>query len=223
MIPEEVAAFRDRYRAELIGPRYSGVAHFLFTSFMSFGVIAALLWGVRAPSWREWLTVPIAFLVANCAEYFGHRGPMHHRRRLVGLIFKRHTLEHHRFFTHEAMSYDSKRDLKMVLFPPAVLLFFFGGIGLPLGALAWLLFGENVARLFLAVAFGYYLTYEWLHFSYHLSPDSWLGRRGFIAALRRHHMTHHDPARMATHNFNITFPICDAIFGTSARDATRQD
>jgi hypothetical protein len=218
MIPAEVAAFRDRYRAEVIGPPYSGVAHFLFTTFMSLGVITALLWGVRAPGWGELCTVPIAFFVANAAEYFGHRGPMHHRRKLLGLIFKRHTLEHHRFFTSEAMSYDSARDIKMVLFPPSVLLFFFGGIGLPLGAIAWLAGGENVARLFLATAFGYYLTYEWLHFSYHLSPDSWVGRLRVIAALRRHHLAHHDPARMATHNFNITFPICDAVFGTSAKD-----
>jgi hypothetical protein len=221
MIPDEVAAFRDRYRADVIGPRYSGVAHFLFTTFMSLGVISALAWGVRAPTFSEWLTVPIAFLVANAAEYFGHRGPMHHKRRFLGLIFKRHTLEHHRFFTSEAMSYESASDLKMVLFPPSVLLFFFGGIGLPLGALAWLAFGSNVARLFLVVAFGYYLTYEWLHFSYHLSPDSWLGRLRVIAALRRHHQTHHDPSLMTTRNFNITFPICDAIFGTNAPASPR--
>jgi len=216
MIPVDVAAFRDRYRADAIGPRYSGVAHFLFTTSMPLAAITALLWGVHAPTWRELLTIPIGFFVANAAEYFGHRGPMHHRRAGLGLIFRRHTLEHHRFFTSEAMSYDSARDIKMVLFPPSVLLFFFGGIGLPLGAIAWLVGGENVARLFLATAFGYYLTYEWLHFSYHLSPDTWLGRRRLIAALRRHHQTHHDPEKMATFNFNITFPICDKIFGTSA-------
>jgi hypothetical protein len=217
MIPADVAAFRDRYRADVIGPRYSGVAHFLFTTCMSLSVITALAWGVRAPTWREWLTLPIGFLVANAAEYFGHRGPMHHKRRFLGLIYKRHTLEHHRFFTSEAMSYESARDIKMVLFPPSVLLFFFGGIGLPLGALAWLVLGANVARLFLCVAFAYYLTYEWLHFSYHLSPETWLGRLPVIAALRRHHQTHHDPSLMTTRNFNITFPICDLIFGTNAR------
>jgi hypothetical protein len=221
MIPAEVAAFRDRYRADVIGPRYSGAAHFLFTTCMSLGVITALAWGVRAPTWREWLTVPIGFLVANAAEYFGHRGPMHHKRRFLGLIFKRHTLEHHRFFTDEAMSYESARDIKMVLFPPSVLLFFFGGIGLPLGGLAWLAFGGNVARLFLSTAFAYYLTYEWLHFSYHLSPETWLGRLRVIAALRGHHQRHHDPARMTTHNFNITFPICDAVFGTIAPASPR--
>lgn len=218
MIPGDVAAFRDRYRAEVIGPRYSGAAHFLFTTCVSLAAITALLWGVHSPTWMQLCTVPIAFFVANAAEYFGHRGPMHHQRKLLRVIFKRHTLEHHRFFTSEAMSYESACDIKMVLFPPSVLLFFFGGIGLPLGALAWLLFGENVARLFLATATAYYLTYEWLHFSYHLSPDTWLGRRKLITALRRHHMAHHDPQRMATHNFNITFPICDAVFGTTAKD-----
>jgi hypothetical protein len=214
MIPEEVAAFRERCRAEVIGPRYSGAAHFLFTTFSSLALIVYFATRVRAPSALELLTVPIAFVIANAAEYFGHRGPMHHRRRGLGLIFRRHTLEHHRFFTREAMSYEGSPDVKMVLFPPSVFFFFFGGIGLPLGALAWLLFGANVAWLFLATAFSYYLTYEWLHFTYHLSEDTWLGGWRVIAGLRRHHQLHHDPALMMHWNFNITFPIFDRLLGT---------
>jgi hypothetical protein len=218
MIPEDVAAFRARYRAEEIGPRYSGVAHFLFTTFAALGFIVAALSGVRAPAWRELLVVPIAFLVANAGEYFGHRGPMHHRTRGLGVIFKRHTLQHHHFFTHEAMSYESSRDVKMVLFPWYMIVFFFGGMALPLGAAVWAIFGANVARLFVATLVAYYLTYEWLHFAYHLDPDSFLGRRSLVAALRRHHTVHHDLQRMTSCNFNITFPICDAVFGTTARD-----
>jgi sterol desaturase/sphingolipid hydroxylase (fatty acid hydroxylase superfamily) len=29
------------------------------------------------------------------------------------------------------------------------------------------------------------------------------------------HVIHHHPELMATRNFNLTFPICDALFGTS--------
>ena len=43
----------------------------------------------------EWLTVPLAFLYANLSEYLGHRGPMHHKTRLLAGIFQRHTVEHH--------------------------------------------------------------------------------------------------------------------------------
>jgi hypothetical protein len=221
MIPDAVAAFRAKYRAEAIGPRYSGVAHFLFTSLSSLTLIAVALSGVHSPSWKELMTVPIAFLISNAAEYFGHRGPMHHKRRGLGIIYKRHAIQHHRFFTDQAMSYESARDLKMVLFPPSVLLFFFGGIGLPLGALAWLAFGANVGRLFFAVAIGYYLTYEWLHFSYHLSPDTFVGRLRPIAMLRRHHQRHHDLELMQKYNFNITFPICDALMRTIAPSSPR--
>lgn len=227
------AAFRAQYRAEEIGRWYSGVAHFLFTSVASLTIIVATLWGVHSARPLEWLAIPIGFLVANAGEYFGHRGPMHHRRRgprqrgpkeeplrgrldLLGLVFKRHTLQHHRFFTHEAMSYDTAGDVKMVLFPWYMIVFFFGGMALPIGAGVYLLFGTNVARLFVATLVGYFLTYEWLHFAYHLGPETLIGRLGVIRVLRRHHTVHHDPERMASHNFNITFPICDAIFGTSA-------
>ena len=83
--------------------------------------------------------------------------------------------------------------------------------------LAWLT-TANVARLFVATAVGYFLTYEWLHFAYHQPPDSAVGRLGLVRALRRHHTIHHDHAQMQKHNFNITFPICDTIFGTTRRD-----
>ena len=139
---------------------------------------------------------------------------MHHRRAGLGLIFKRHTVQHHHFFTHEAMSYETMRDAKMVLFPWYMIAFFFGGMALPLGAGVYFLAGENVARLFVATLVGYFLTYEWLHFSYHLSPDSFIGRLGIVRVLRRHHAAHHDLALMTRYNFNITFPICDALFGT---------
>ena len=39
----------------------------------------------------------------------------------------------------------------------------------------------------------------------------------FMAALRRHHTLHHDPARMGRYHFNISFPVCDRLFGTLYR------
>lgn len=216
-LPTEVTSFRDEYRAGHIGPRYSGALHFAFTSLGSLAVIVLALWAVRAPTALELLTVPSTFLFANLVEYRGHRGPMHGRRRGLSLLFERHTRQHHRYFTHQAMSYEATRDFKMVLFPPVMLLFFLGAVAVPIGSLLFLVASRNVALLYVATAMGYFLTYEWLHFCHHLPPDGPLSRIGLLRRLRAHHQSHHDPALMNTWNFNITFPIADWIFGTRWR------
>ena len=212
----DLARDREALRARLIGRHYVGWAHFAFTSLASLAAVGFAIAHVHRVRPLEWLTLPVGFLVANAAEYFGHRGPMHHRRAGLSLVFQRHTLEHHRFFTHEAMAFEGTRDFKLVLFPPVMLVFFLGGIATPLALLAFCLFGTNVAWLFVAIAVGYYLTYEWLHFSYHLPATHPLSRLPAIAALRRHHTAHHDPALMARANFNITFPIFDRLLGTTS-------
>jgi hypothetical protein len=215
--PSGVLAFRDEYRRTSIGAGYRGWAHFALTSGVSLSVIVFALLHVHGVRPVELLVVPATFLFANFAEYNGHRGPMHHPTRGLGLLFKRHTREHHHYFTHEAMHYESPRDFKMVLFPPVMLLFFLGVLATPVGALLFLLVSPSVAWLYVAVAMGYFLTYEWLHFAYHLHPDGAVGRLPFMSTLRRHHTAHHDLALMGKHNFNITFPICDWLYGTTYR------
>src|ERR1041384_810432 len=198
-----VAEARAAARAD-IGPIYGGVGHFLFINAFALGVIALAARYIHQPRWSL-LTVPIAFLYANYVEYRAHKGPMHHRTRFLGLVFDRHTLMHHQVFTQDNMRADSSRDFKLVLFPPVLLIFFFGFFALPVSLVLKLIFGNNVAALFAITAMTYYLLYEWLHLSYHL---------GLSGSLARHHAAHHDPQLMTTHNFNITFPICDKLFGT---------
>ena len=213
VIPDDVAGFRARMR-EKFPRRYSGVAHFWFTTTVALLVIAGALFGLRDVRAWQLLTVPVTFLFANVVEYRAHRGVMHHRTRGFSLVFERHTPSHHHFYTRDAMAADSPRDYYMVLFPPILIVFFFGLFALPIGAaIAWLV-SANVARLFVATAVGYYITYEWLHFAYHQPADGWIGRLPFMARLRAHHTLHHDHALMQKCNFNITFPICDALFGT---------
>lgn len=213
---DRTTAFREEYRAKEIGPRYSGWLHFATTTTGSFAAIAFAAWHVRGPSALAWLTVPLTFLFANVVEFLGHRGPMHHRRPALDILFRRHTLEHHRFFTHEAMSYESSRDFKMVLFPPVMLLFFLGGVASPIAALLFLVASPAVAWLFVATAVGYFLAYEWLHFAHHLPERSLVARTPLLRALRRHHQAHHHPRFMSTCNFNVSFPIADRLFGTMA-------
>lgn len=214
---EDVAAFRARHRAEHIGPRYSGWLHFATTSIGSLAAIGLAISRVSHPRWWELACVPVFFLIANLGEYFGHRGPMHHRRRGLGLIFERHTLQHHQFYRHDAMAADSPRDFQMVLFPPVMLVFFLGGLVAPIGLVLGLLGTANLGWLFAATGVAYFLTYEWLHWSYHQPADSRIGRLALVRVLRRHHTLHHDVTRMTSVNFNITFPIADVVFGTCAR------
>jgi hypothetical protein len=213
-LPGPVAAFREEYRAGHVGARYSGALHFAFTSLGSLAVIVLAATRLERPSLAELLTVPATFLFANYVEYLAHKGPMHRRRRGLAILFERHTQQHHRYFTHQAMSYESARDFKMVLFPPVMLLFFLGAVAAPVGALLFWLASRNVALLYVTTAMGYFLTYEWLHFCHHLPAAHPLARIAVLRRLRAHHQTHHDPAQMNARNFNITFPICDRLFGT---------
>lgn len=215
VLPKEVLAYREKYREREIGPNYHGWLHFAFTSAGSLTVIAIAIANVKSPTPLEMLTVPATFLFANFAEYFGHRGPMHHA--YGRLLFQRHTREHHHFFTHEAMAYESARDFKMVLFPPEMLFFFLGVIAAPIAAILFAVATHDVAWLFVTTAMSYFLTYEWLHFAYHLGEGSPLGRLRIFRVLRRHHEAHHDKAKMSRFNFNITFPIADVIFRTNHR------
>ena len=216
-VPAEVAAFRAAHRAAHIGPRYRGGLHLAVTSVGALAAIAVAVAMVDAPSWRELVTVPVAFVIANLGEYAGHRGPMHHRRRGLGLLYQRHIRQHHRFYTDQAMVAESRRDFQMVLFPPVMLVFFLGALATPIGLALGAALSPNVGWLFAATAVGYFLTYEWLHLAYHLPDDGWIGRRALVRVLRRHHTIHHDPARMQRVNFNITFPIADWLFGTTGR------
>ncbi len=217
-IPESVSQARSAFRARRITPRYSGPLHLATTIGISVLVALAsalLLEDVQA---LEWLTIPVTFLYANLSEYLGHRGPMHHKTRLLAGIFQRHTIEHHSFFTHEATSFESTRDYRAVLFPPILLFFFIGCFAVPAAAILYFVASPNVGFLFVLTAILYFLNYELLHFAYHCDPDSWPGRLPMIGSLRKHHIQHHDKRLMTRYNFNITYPICDYIFGTRYRD-----
>lgn len=214
MTPETVARARARFRETRIPGHYSGRLH--LATIFGFGTLVAavsvlMLDGVKP---LEWLTIPLTFLYGNLSEYLGHRGPMHRKTRFLEGVFQRHTVEHHAFFTDEAASFDSSRDYRAVLFPPILLVFFFGGFAAPVGALLYFLVSPNVCFLFVFTAILYYMNYELFHFAYHSDPDSWLGRLGIIRRLRRHHLLHHNTRLMTRCNFNITYPICDRLFGT---------
>lgn len=204
------AAFHERHASKY----YSGPLHLATTVGISLLVAtwSAMLLDNVTP--LEWATIPLTFLYANLSEYLGHRGPMHHKTRFLSGVFKRHSIEHHSFFTHEAATFDSSQDYKAVLFPPILLSFFLGCFAVPVGAILYNFVSPNVSFLFVLTVVLYFLNYELLHFVYHMDPQSRAGRLPFISRLRKHHINHHNRSLMTRYNFNITYPICDRIFGT---------
>jgi hypothetical protein len=215
---DPVDRFREAYRSSEIAPRYRGGAHALFTFGGGTLALVACLAQLEAVRLLEWLTVPLAFLYANLAEYLGHRFPMHRLFRGLAAIYRRHAGQHHRFFTDQRMAYDSPRDLRAVLFPPLLVIFFFGGFALPIWFVLDALLSANVAWLFVATGLAYYLNYEVLHTAYHVPEGHWLGRVPGVARLKWLHQAHHDTTRMTRINFNISYPLCDWLFGTLQRD-----
>ena len=215
-LPDNVARYREQYRREEIPSYYRGWAHLGFSATFALGGIAWCVAQMSSPTALEWLTVPLTFLYANVVEYWGHRVPMHRPVPGLGLIYRRHAKQHHRFFTQEAMALDGWGDLKAVLFPPILISFFFTLFAVPVGALLAWLFTANVAYLFVITALAYFLNYEVLHLLYHLPDGHPLARLPLVPTLRRLHHTHHDPELMTKKNFNITYPIGDWVFRTLA-------
>jgi hypothetical protein len=210
---EKVAEFRRAYRADV--PRgYSAYRHLAGTIALPAAGMAGCIVGLDDVQPLEWLTVPASFVYANLVEYASHRGPMHRPVRGVGALLERHARQHHRFFTDEDMQLETSTDLRVVLFPLVLFVFYIGVFVLPLAlVLAWLA-TRNVALLFLATGLGYYLNYELLHLAYHASPRSLAARIPGLGLLRRLHARHHDPILMHVCNFNITYPIGDWLFKT---------
>ncbi|WP_370260882.1 fatty acid hydroxylase family protein [Limnobacter sp.] len=211
---DSLQTFRQDYRAECVGPRYNGLLHLGMSLTLGLGVIAACIYWLNAPSWLEWLTIPATFLYANFAEWAGHKYAMHRPVKGLGFVYKRHSLQHHRFFLDTHMQIDSNKDYRAVLFPVSIVAFFVVAFFVPVGLLAAWLFSPNVALLLVATGMAYYLNYELLHLSYHLKEDHWVHRIPGFTRFARLHTTHHDQRIMAHKNFNITYPIMDWIMGT---------
>ncbi len=213
-IPDIVARFREKYREEVRPKNYSGWRHFAMTNAIGLSTIAFCASRLEDVKPWEWAIVPAGFFIGNIGEYQFHRGPMHHRWERLKAGYQRHTLRHHRFYTHEAMSVDSSDDFHIVLFPvwflPVILTVF----AIPLGLAARWLVSPNAGWLMVLTIAAYFLNYEWLHLAYHLPETHWVYRIPYLKELRKLHTNHHNPELMQRWNFNITYPVADLLYGT---------
>ncbi len=207
-------------RAAHIQPGYSPAAHIVRTVTLS-GVIGGLatLLATRARA-IDWVVVPIFFVVANFIEWAVHRGPMH-RPMTPRLMYRNHTLIHHRAFHHDSMPIGSARELDLIMMPWYTMLGLFV-LAAPVALVAALLRGPGMAGIFYLCAASYFLVYETLHASYHL-PERTLARlglagNGVFERLRGHHRHHHRLDRMSRSNYNVTFPLMDWLLGTRERE-----
>ena len=206
-------AFREEYRAATPG-WYRGELHLAFTLLFVVGVIWYCSSKIVGASWLEWTYVVVPmFLFGNWAEWAGHRYLLHSPKSLLKPAYKRHVGTHHQFFSDQTLDYHGQRDWRALLFPPfAPVLFVLAA--LPPALLLGVLWTANASYIAMLTMAAYFLMYEGLHTLSHLEHPL-LDRMPLINTVRRMHVLHHNPDFMHTRNFNLTFPICDALFGTS--------
>lgn len=187
----------------------------MIAAFVVVGLALTLsrLGSVRASD-AIWLGAILAFL--NFGEYASHRWTMH-RRVFPRMVYYRHVVEHHRFFSFDTMAVDGWRDLRWVLFPWWALPLLIASV-LPFFLLLHVAVAERMAWLFLLGVVLYYGIYEVLHALAHLPENHrWAGSR-WVRRLTYHHRVHHDLRLMHRYNFNFVIPTFDLLFRTVHRD-----
>jgi sterol desaturase/sphingolipid hydroxylase (fatty acid hydroxylase superfamily) len=212
------ARSRDQFRQALLAeyPRwYSPWAHLAGTLTPGLAALALSIAFVSELRAIELLTFPITFVIANLFEWHAHRNLLHRRWPLAGVLYDRHTPQHHRIYRYADMAMQKWPELRLVLIP-AYGVFGLVAINTPLAMLIGWLLGPNVGWLFLLTTALYVVSYELTHLSYHLPAQSFIGRRAFVRWMREHHARHHDPRLMQRWNFNVTLPLGDWLFGTIA-------
>lgn len=209
-------AFRKSYVDSTPG-WYRGEMHLGFTLIFTTSVIVYCASRLHNVSWQEWVYVVVPmFLFGNWAEWAGHRYLLHSPRSVLKSAYKRHVSTHHQFFSHRTLEYNGQKEWRALLFPPfAPVLFVFAA--LPPALVVGMLWSANAGYIAMLTMASYFLMYEGLHTLSHVEHPL-LDHFPLVNTVRRMHILHHNPDFMHTRNFNLTFPICDALFGTSDLD-----
>lgn len=209
-------ASRAALRADLLSriPRwYSPWLHLAFPLVAGVAIAAIALSFVEHLRAWELAFVPLFLAVGNAIEWHAHRGLLHRRTWPLGVLYVRHTPQHHAVYVADDMFIRDWRELKLILLPAygvvAIAL-----VSSPVAILLAAAGERNLSALWVASTVLYVLTYEWLHLAYHLPADGAVGRLRVTRWLRRHHQRHHAPHLIQRWNFNVTLPLCDLLRGT---------
>jgi hypothetical protein len=194
--------------------RYRGEWHYGFTFGSALVVAVWSLLHLRNPVSGDFMIVPAMIIYANFIEYFVHRFLLHHRIPGLGILYERHAIQHHRYFTDRDISILSRLQMYYVLFPAVAILVFIplaaGPISYGIGC--WL--GANAGWMALLTSGLYFAWYETFHLANHLPLSHAVHRIPGLSALCRFHRLHHHPAAARKYNFNVTFPLADWCLGT---------
>jgi hypothetical protein len=217
---EETYARSEAFRADYVASTpswYRGEMHLAFTLCFTGGVLAWCILRLHNTTLAEWLLVVPMFLFGNYVEWAAHRYLLHRPTKLMKAVYKRHVTVHHQFFTHKTLPFNGQRDWRALLFPPfAPVLFVFSA--LPPALLLGYLWSANAGYIMMLTMAGYFLMYEGLHTLSHIENSPFLDKLPLVNTVRRMHILHHNPEFLGSRNFNLTFPLCDALFGTSDLD-----
>lgn len=205
-----------RKRDDHIEPSFSLPLHLTRTLGIASLIAGLGVWLTLGASPWLWLAMPVFWLVANVFEWATHRYPMHQPLQ-PRVLYKKHTIIHHRAFAGLHQEIRQVQDLSMVMMPWYTLIIIFSGAS-PIALVAGLIGGPGLAGVFLVSAVGYFLIYELIHTLHHLPQatlerSAW-GRSRALASLRAHHHHHHQLQHMTKANFNVTFPFADKLLGT---------
>lgn len=215
---QRLANFRREFVAKTPG-WYRGEMHLGFTLLVTLGT-AYYCWNhIHGASTAEWLIVVPIFLLGNWAEWAGHRYILHRPVPYLRMIYKRHCGTHHQFFTNHDLTYKGQKEWRALLFPPfAPILFIL--VSVPPALVLAAVWSANAGYIAVMTMALYFVMYEALHTLSHLSDERhpYLKYVPLVNTVRHMHVTHHNLGFMQTRNFNLTFPICDALFGTSDLD-----
>jgi hypothetical protein len=203
-------------RARLLTPGFDLRRHLGVFALLALASLAIGGWLLARARPQDLWIVPAYLLTANVVEYGVHRLLMH-RPLPLRMLYRGHTLGHHRAFQHDSMPIAEAREIELVLMPWYTVIFYFAAIG-PLVALVAWGFGRGAAGLFLLTGVSSFVLYEGMHALYHLPAPTLaalrLDRSRLFGFLYRHHRHHHRLARMRWVNFNISCPLADRLFGT---------
>jgi hypothetical protein len=210
---------RDAMRAKLLATIpgwYSPYLHLATPTLIGIGCVALAVHMVDRLTLGDVAFVSFTWMVSNMTEWRAHRDLLHKRTWPFTELYDRHTPLHHILYPGEDMAIRSTPEWRFVLIPSWGILAILIAIS-PFTALFLLLGWTKMAALFVATCAVYVVSYEWLHLSYHLPPDSFVGRLAMVRWLRHHHATHHRHDLMQKWNFNVSFPIWDLVRGTYYR------
>jgi len=212
---ERQRKYRGNYRTRVAG-WYNGWLHIALIYTIGFTALYVYLANLHDVRWWEYLTIPVVFMCANFFEWWIHRYVMHRPSNfpVFRAIYSRHTMMHHQFFTEQEMRFADHYDWRVTFFPPyALVVFTF--MSIPPAIIFGLLISPNVGWLLITTTTSMYLIYEFMHFCCHVDDNAFVRHMPFVNTIRRHHTAHHNQSIMMERNMNLTFPIMDALMGTS--------